>query len=74
MCLNLNLTNSQEGYLPSKGEKSPQPLVSDEELRTMTEEAINTQAFVFNQLGKQENFGALMSWFQSFVGPCRVAL
>eukprot|EP00116_Pleurobrachia_bachei_P003008 sb/3463270/ len=28
------------------------PLVTDEELRTMTEEAINTQAFVLSQLGK----------------------
>ena len=72
MNLDLNLTNSQEGYLPSKGEKSP--LLSDEELRTMTEEAINTQAFVFNQLGRQENFAAFRLWFQSSVGSFKVAL
>ena len=64
LCVHINTREINSiFYLPNKGEKSPQPLVSDEELRSMTEEAINTQAFVFNQLGRQKNYGASRPYF-----------
>ena len=38
-------------HIPCSTANTEGPLVTDEELRTMTEEAINTQAFVLSQLG-----------------------